>query len=206
MYHFEWEHAEKYQNDLLAVCYNLEKNNVTSGVAQSVKKRLYESNFDFFKFNNEAVRELLEWCRTCVFEGAKHANQGRWPAGARIGINVHESWCHITKSGGYHDMHMHPNSSWSGIYYIRSGESDLADKNGCNRWYSPYNPSAYMDVGTAWSAQTSSIDLPPADGQLIIFPSWLPHAALPYFGDIERVVVAFNCVFLDGSNTTTISV
>ena len=206
MYQAEWEHAEKYQTDLLNICYNLEKNQAVSNVAPAAKKRLFESNFDFFKFNNEAVRELLEWCRVTVFEAAKHANNGRWPAAARIGINVHESWCHVTRDGGYHDMHTHPNSSWSGIYYIRAGESDLATKNGCNRFYSPYNPPAYSDLGTKWSDLTASVDLPATDGQLILFPSWLPHAALPYYGSVERVVVAFNCVFIDGSNTTTISV
>jgi uncharacterized protein (TIGR02466 family) len=206
MYQAEWEDAAKYQEELLTVCYNLQKNQVTSGVAPGAKARLYESNFDFFKFNNDAVRSLLEWCRSTLFEAAKVANQGRWPGAARIGINIHESWCHITQNGGFHDMHTHPNSSWSGIYYIRAGESDLSTKNGCNRFYSPYNPPAYTDIGTRWSSETASIDLPAIDGQLVVFPSWLPHSALPYYGDIERVVIAFNSIFLDGSNSTTIHI
>ena len=29
-------------------------------------------------------------------------------------------------------------------------------------------------------------------GQLVVFPSWLPHQALPYDGAAERIVVSFN--------------
>ena len=29
-------------------------------------------------------------------------------------------------------------------------------------------------------------------GQLVIFPSWLMHEVLPYLGERERIVVAFN--------------
>jgi hypothetical protein len=205
MFQVEWEDADKHQEQLLTVCYNLEKSQAASGVAPGAKQKLFESNFDFFKFNNDSVRALLEWCRVTLFEAAKSANTGRWEPAARIGINLHESWCHITKNGGFHDIHTHPNSSWSGIYYIRAGESDLATKNGCNRFYSPWNP-AYSDIGTRWCSQVSSLDLVPADGRLLLFPSWLPHSALPYYGEIERVVVAFNSIFLDGSNSTTVHI
>jgi len=29
-------------------------------------------------------------------------------------------------------------------------------------------------------------------GQLVLFPSWLPHEVLPYHGKTDRIVVAFN--------------
>ena len=205
MYHFEWDQFADHQENLLDVCYNLQHSNNTSGVAVGAKRGLYESDFNFFRVAHESVTTLLEWCRASVFEAARHANDQRWPAGARIGIDVHESWCHITQRGGYHDMHNHPNSSWSGIFYVRAGESDLSTKNGCNRFYSPWTP-AYSDIGTHWYTQTASIDLPPKEGGLVVFPSWLQHSALPYAGDVERVVIAFNCKFLDGTNHTTIDI
>jgi uncharacterized protein (TIGR02466 family) len=198
MYQFEWDNFADHQQNLIDTCYNLQSNNSVSNVASSVKQGLYESNFDFFKSADASVQALLEWCRAAVFESATNANQQHWPQGARIGINVHESWCHITQSGGYHDTHMHPNSSWSGIFYVRAGESDVTVKNGCNRFYSPLIPG-YTDIGTRWCSQSSSFDMQPTDGQLIVFPSWILHSAMPYTGSTERIVVAFNCQFIDGN-------
>ena len=198
MFAFEpWEKAQQHHADLISICYQLREKNQTSGVATRAKN-LYESDFDFLKQDHPAVKDLLEHCRTSVFEAANHANRGRWEAGARIGVDVHESWCHITPRGGYHDAHTHPNSSWSGIYYIRAGECDLESKNGVNRFYAPWMPTAYSDIGTLWNSQMSSIDMPVEDGTMIVFPSWILHSGMPYQGDTERVIVAFNCKFIQG--------
>jgi uncharacterized protein (TIGR02466 family) len=197
MYLFTWEHHSQYQDQLLAVCEKHQSQARTSGVATSIKSGLYESDFDFLKDPDPAVSAFLDWGRAKVFEAAKDANADRWPAGARIGIDVHESWCHITKAGGYHDMHIHPNSSWSTIYYVSAGESDVPTRSGINRFYSPWSV-AYTDIGTRYSSETSSIDIPPSDGTLIVFPSWLSHAATPYQGNTPRVIIAFNCRFVDG--------
>lgn len=198
MYAFEpWEHAARHQQDLIDLCYELKQQQNTSNVAPRAKN-LYESDFDFFKQDHPAVKELLEYCRTSVFEAANQANRGRWEPGARIGVDIHESWCHITPSGGYHDVHTHPNSSWSGIYYVRAGACDLQSKNGVNRFYAPWMPTAYSDIGTLWNSQLSSIDMPVEDGTMVIFPSWILHSGLTYTGDVDRVIVAFNCKFIQG--------
>ena len=205
MFHFEWEDHAQNKANLLAYCYELQHKKSKSGVAESIKKGLYESDFDFFKGENESVSKLLEFCRYSMFEAASHANKGLWGAGARVGIDVHESWCHITKNGGYHDMHQHPNSAWSGIYYIEAGESDSDSRSGVNRFYSPFKPS-YSDIGTKWSSMSTSIDIIPVEGQLVVFPSWVDHSAMPYQGKTDRVVVAFNAKFIDGTNNTTINI
>ena len=197
MYLFQWEDHSKHQQNLLDACERHQATNRNSGVATTIKSGLYESDFDFLTDPDPAVAALLEWGRGCVFQAAKTANQDRWPAGARIGINVHESWCHITSTGGYHDMHIHPNSSWSAIYYVSIGESSVDTRSGINRFYSPWNV-AYSDIGMRYASETSSIDIPPTDGSLIVFPSWLPHAATTYAGTQPRVIVAFNCRFVDG--------
>ena len=37
-----------------------------------------------------------------------------------------------------------------------------------------------------------SRDVEPIPGQLVLFPSWLAHQALPYDGEKERVIISFN--------------
>lgn len=189
-YQFQWDDINTHLQDLIDVCRTEEVNKSTSNVATTIKHNLYESNFDFFKINHSAIQALASWCNKSVFEAASHANQGIWAAGENYGINIHESWCHITRNGGYHDMHRHPMSSWSGILYLDPGNTDLLSRNGVNRFYKPWE-TQYTDPGTAW-AKADSIDLAGAPGTLTIFPSWIPHSAMPYYGDKERVVVAFN--------------
>jgi uncharacterized protein (TIGR02466 family) len=197
MFLFNWDRHSEFQDQLTQVCYQHQARSSTSGVATTVKAGLYESDFDFLQDPDSSVQTFLEWARSSVFQAAKTVNQERWAAGTRIGIDIHESWCHITQQGGYHDMHIHPNSSWSAIYYVSIGESDAIKRSGVNRFYSPWNVS-YTDIGSRYVSETSSIDIPPSDGSMVVFPSWLSHAATPYQGNTPRVIIAFNCRFVDG--------
>jgi len=198
MFQFEWDQYATFKDQLIDLCYKLEAEGKTSNVATNIKNNLYESDFDLLARKETCIAELLEFSRKSVFNSATIANKGRWPAGARIGVEVHESWCHITRDGGYHDMHIHPNCSWSGIFYVKAGNSDLANRNGVNRFFAPYS-SAYSDVGTKYISDFTSFDLAPNDGELIIFPSFIPHSAMPYYGAEDRIVIAFNCRLLNGT-------
>ena len=191
MYDFQWAQHEKYKEQLKQVCRDLEAKNSQSNVAPGAKRGLYESGFDFVTIPDPAVEALSHWIKDCLFKSAANANREYWPAGANINIEIHESWCHITRDGGYHDMHTHPGSSWSAIYYLDTGDMDAASKNGLNRFFCPYN-NMYIDAGTAWTSRNSSIDITPQEGMLIVFPSFIPHNALTYRGKKERYVISVN--------------
>lgn len=191
-YDCQWHDHARYQDDLKAVCRDMEKENKRSRVSQDAKKNLYESSFDFVKQEHPAVKSWLSWAEVQVFEAVSHANKDYWKTQDQISISFHESWCHITRDGGYHDMHIHPNSSWSGIYYLDTGNMDNKSKNGINRFYSPML-SMYTDAGTMWNHTQNSIDIHAEPGMMIIFPSWIQHSALIYHGSKERFIISFNC-------------
>lgn len=191
MYDFQWAQHEKYKQQLKQVCQDLESKNSQSNVAPSAKRGLYESGFDFVTVPDPAVVALSHWIKDCLFKSAANANREYWPAGANINIEIHESWCHITRDGGYHDMHTHPGSSWSAIYYLDTGDMDAASKNGLNRFFCPYN-NMYIDAGTAWTSRNTSIDITAQEGMLIVFPSFIQHNALTYRGEKERYVISVN--------------
>lgn len=191
LYDFQWEDHARYQDRLKQICKEQEQKKDTSGIAPSAKRDLYESSFDFCKIQDPAVEALSHWIKDCMFRAAANANKGYWPAGMNVEIELHESWCHITRDGGYHDMHTHPMSSWSSIYYLDCADMDAGSKNGLNRFFCPYQ-NMYIDAGTAWTTANTSIDFKGEDGMLVIFPSWLPHNALTYRGQRERYVIAVN--------------
>jgi uncharacterized protein (TIGR02466 family) len=205
MYDFQWAQHQKYKQQLKQVCQDLESKNSQSNVAPSAKRGLYESGFDFVTTPDPAVEALSHWIKDCLFKSAANANREYWPAGANINIEIHESWCHITRDGGYHDMHTHPGSSWSAIYYLDTGDMDAASKNGLNRFFCPYN-NMYIDAGTAWTSRNTSIDITAQEGMLIVFPSFVQHNALTYRGEKERYVISVNSkVSLANLSTVTLT-
>lgn len=190
-YDFDWPDHTQHQQRLKQVCLELETANQRSNVAPGAKRGLYESSFNFLDHDDDAVHALAAWIKQSMFQAAANANREYWSAGMNIKIHIHESWCHITRDGGYHDMHTHPNSSWSAIYYLDTADMDNATKNGLNRFYNPFN-NMYLDAGTAWNTANNSIDIQAEAGQMIVFPSWIQHSALPYHGQHDRFVVAAN--------------
>ncbi|PTY37850.1 hypothetical protein BGP77_15365 [Saccharospirillum sp. MSK14-1] len=166
---------------------------IASQVAVSAKHALFESELDFLETDDADLQTLRQVLTDLVLECAASVNEPYWTEGAEPDAQIIESWYHLTGNGGYHDAHSHPNCSWCGIYCLDPGESDLQTRNGVNRFYDPrYNAAHYMDAGTAYLDGTGFWDVAPVAGQVVIFPSYLKHSALPYFGDKERVVLAFN--------------
>ena len=192
MYEFEWDQHAAHKDQLNRICHELEDKKYNSIVAPDAKRGLYESGFGFVTVDDPSVQAWREWVEGCFFKAAAAANKEYWPVGAGIDIDIHESWCHITRDGGYHDTHIHPNSSWSCIYYLDIGDSDVDSRNGINRFYNPtYN--MYLDAGTAWMSACNTVDVMPRAGMLFVFPSYIPHSALRYQGDKERVILSCNC-------------
>jgi len=191
MYVFVWDEHTAHQTELKQVCRDLEAKKYVSHVSNSVKQGLYESGFNFVNIPNASVSAWADWVKDSVLKAARHANAQEWPAGLTVSVDLHESWCHITRDGGYHDNHIHPNSSWSGIYYLDCGDMDIETKSGINRFYNPITPN-YSDAGTAWATSDNNVDINAISGMMIVFPSWIDHSALPYRGKNDRFILSFN--------------
>ncbi len=166
---------------------------VASEVADIAKHALYESQLDFLDTDDESVLLLKEAFQTILLMVAEEVNYGMWPENVNPQAKITESWFHVTENGGFHDVHSHPNCSWCGIYFVKTDGCEFSTRNGINRFYDPrINAEQYLDAGNLYINREGVWDIEPEDGQLVLFPSYLKHAALPYFGHSERVVIAFN--------------
>lgn len=176
-------------------CKEQQKNSIDSQVAPIAKHKLFESKLDFLDAELPEVMELKRIFEEQLADVVFSVNQDVWPKGIDVNAYIVESWYHITENGGYHDAHSHPNCSWCGIYYLEPGESALNQRNGINRFYDPrINAEHYADAGTAYLSHQGVWDFEPKEGQVILFPSYLKHAALTYFGSKDRIVIAFNAI------------
>lgn len=166
---------------------------VASEVAVGAKQHLFESELDFLDADDLDVQVLNQALSSLVLDIATYVNEGHWPEDASAEATITESWYHLTQTGGYHDAHSHPNCSWCGIYYLDAGEADFDRRSGVNRFYDPrVNADHFLDAGSLYLNGQGIYDIQPVAGQVVIFPSYLKHSALPYFGGKDRVVVAFN--------------
>ncbi|UZE96278.1 2OG-Fe(II) oxygenase family protein [Alkalimarinus alittae] len=197
MFVVELPEHEVLKEDLLAHAYQVRASAdcaIASQVAVSAKNNLFESRLNFLESDAQGVSELRSILEELVSAVAEQVNSGCLEEGQGLDATIVESWCHITENGGYHDAHSHPNCSWCGIYYLDAGDCELNSRSGVNRFYDPRNcANQYHDAGTQYLDATGVWDFVPKSGQVVVFPSYLTHSALPYFGEKDRVVIAFNC-------------
>ena len=191
-YIFENEKHEKYKEEVLDYLYDLKGTGDDSYAVAGAAKggSLFETYFKLFQTGSEkyeGIKQIHDFCHESVGEVVINKNEMVPPNSA---VLILDSWAHITNDGGFHDVHNHPNCSWCGIYCIEKGISTLKYQNGINRFHSPLN-SSMADAGNYY-LQAGAWDWEPKDGHLLVFPSYLMHSALPYSGDIDRIVISFN--------------
>jgi uncharacterized protein (TIGR02466 family) len=169
---------------------------VASGVAERMKsaRGLAEGSFDLLKEPHEGLRALSSFITGSLALAAGVANDCREAAGD-LAVTIVDSWYHITNDGGFHDAHFHHGCSWCGIYYLQIGDSGNSSgsgaPNGGSRFYCPLGSGGqYRDFGNRYLGGT--LDVPIEDGLLLLFPSYLLHSGLPYRGERDRIVIAFN--------------
>ncbi len=145
---------------------------------------------------------LLQFIAASLQATAEQANAGIWPAGRHnLQLELVGVWFQIQNGAAFHDIHTHGNCSWSGIYYVqidpagqRQGHPEFGVLNGATRFYSPMFPllgGAHIDMGNAF-LQQATLDLTPNEGDLVLFPAFLAHKAMPYAGERDRIIVSFN--------------
>lgn len=147
-------------------------------------------------------RPFVEFMVGCVQRTAAYANQQVW--GDRrlsLQLDIVGMWFQIGNGGAEHDVHTHGNCSWSGLYYVQVDPPEQrfhhplhGARNGVTRFYGDWFNrlgGAFADLGNAY-LQRCHCDVQPEEGLLVVFPSWLPHRAMAYSGERDRIVISFN--------------
>jgi len=100
-------------------------------------------------------------------------------------------WANINPPGGMNRAHQHPNSLWSGVYYIK------APKNSGHLKIDDPRSSAAMSrpkqkEGEKPARLFRETHYEPIAGRCIMFPSWLMHCVDPNNSNDIRISVSFN--------------
>jgi uncharacterized protein (TIGR02466 family) len=160
---------------------------------------LFESDFDLFSWRYDCIEKLRNLCWAFLGKILSEINQFSAEELSRLEIKSH-TWFHITRNSGRFGIHNHPMASWSGVYCVDDGAPDLKiNNNGALRIHNPMAAmNMFLDSGN-YRLQPPyaprALDLSLRPGDVVIFPSWLMHEVLPFYGKQERITVAFNCWF-----------
>jgi len=167
--------------------------------------------------NNLLTQQIMNWSK--VDEGVKKTNMNGWhspttmhqkeeytPLIKELYNMMHEvwkeewldrkpflgnMWANINPPGSMNRAHIHPNSLWSGVYYIKapqnSGQLKIEDPRSVALMSRPRQKDVPKPE-RLW--REHSYD--PKAGRLIMFPSWLNHCVDPNNSNDIRISVSFN--------------
>ena len=100
-------------------------------------------------------------------------------------------WANINPPGGYNKPHIHPNSLFSGVYYVKtppnSGRLICNDPRPGIQTCMPN-----IKKGQAPKHLWREVNLQPQENRAIMFNSWLWHTVEPNKSNEDRISVSFN--------------
>ena len=100
-------------------------------------------------------------------------------------------WANINPPGGYNKPHIHPNSLFSGVYYIKTPPNcGRLICNGPRPGIQTCMPN--RKKGTLPPELWREVHYEPVAGRCVMFPSWLWHEVKPNQSNEARISVSFN--------------
>ena len=106
-------------------------------------------------------------------------------------VKIGNMCANINPPGGYNKPHVHPNSLFSGVYYVKtppnSGQLVCSDPRPGIQTCMP-NRKKGEPPKHLWR----DLHLQPKENRAIVFPAWLWHSVQPNKSNENRISVSFN--------------
>jgi len=147
----------------------------------------WHSRPDFLHRSDPTVAALTSWITGALIRMIREtAGQDAFKGTLSI-----SAWATICRAGAYHAPHSHPDSAWSGVYYVDAG-TDSPDRplSGILEFLDPR--AGVEAVSAPGDPYGDPLRVRPQAGLLVLFPSWLYHWVHPYVGETPRIAVSFN--------------
>lgn len=154
---------------------------------KSLKETDHANNLseDRYVLENQALENLKVFLQNMINEYSKDV------CGVTDNFYITNSWSAKNSTGVDHPRHNHPNSIFSGVFYVQAEEftapltlhhkTPIFKKFELEYHYSTYNVFNSND----WT-------FPVKSGSLIIFPSWVEHSSSLNESDEDRIIIGFN--------------
>ena len=183
VFKYRFEKFKEFNNELTDYIYKLRsEDNV--GLTKSNRGGWHSKNFKLdnkdsiqFKFAVEIQKYILDVFRNYGWK----TEQNR--------IQIKEMWAIINKKDDFNVIHTHPNCYLSSAYYVKAPEN-------CGKFLIE-NPNQAKKHFYPQLANKTELNMPIAgldvnEGDLLLFPGYLPHKVAKNESDEDRIVVSFN--------------
>ena len=170
-----------------------ERQEIDSVIAEGMIQ--YEGNTaseNKFLFDSK-LPDLRSFCEEHISE---YVRQVIRPKNKSLEFYITQSWLNVTKQNEHHEIHNHPNSIISGVYYFTDNSKIIFN--------SPFTASGSRtisiesEINNSWNfANYNECIQTWEKGTLILFPSYLTHRVPKNTSFDVRVSISFN-VFVRG--------
>lgn len=181
-----WPNSEALNRELRALV--LEKERGSPGAAKS-NIGGWHSDEDLFQWGGPAIEELRQRvAEACQIITRKTCGEALKGLTAEIRL---DGWANVSRDRNYNGLHNHPHCTWSGVYYVSLGERDQSGPyNGVIEFPDPRLGVNWVSIpGQAFGTH---LQIVPQAGTMLMFPSWTHHWVHPFYGQGERISLAFN--------------
>ena len=109
-------------------------------------------------------------------------------------LEITACWATVNAPGRGHAAHAHPNSYFSGVYYVQTqAGADTINFHDPRSQVGVIRPP----VTELIAANADQALVRVSDGTLLLFPSWLQHSVDTNSSDRNRISISFNLMFSD---------
>lgn len=183
VFKFRFEKFRTFNEELSNYIYKLYEID-SKGVDRSNRGGWHSKTFELNDKNSIQLKFALELqkyiLKTFTNLGWKTENQN---------IRIREMWAIINKKDDFNVVHTHPNSLLSAAYYVKApnncGRFQIEDLNIVKRHASPL-------IANQNELNMNVAGLEVTEGDLLIFPGYLPHKVARNETDDDRIVISFN--------------
>ncbi len=148
----------------------------------------WQSELDFTEWPEPEIAELADSIRCGVLNMVGLLSEIRqFESTLRL-----VAWANVNRSGAFNQIHTHPGSQWSGVYYVSPGEfkDDDIKFAGQLQIHDPRERAEMvMHPGTPFG---NPFRIEPRPGMMVLFPAWLAHSVNVFYSQTTRISVSFN--------------
>lgn len=172
-------HKEDYLKTNCKLLELFDKEEFVDGVGMQHPKQSVDNHLE----NREEYRFLYDWFDECLEDMRTMFDLDTEK------LRVCLSWANTTNGPCEHRTHLHPNSWFSGIYYVSDSPAPT------------YFETPVMQQRHGILVQSKSMDTrvgktswqcPGTSGDLVLFPSWLEHFVMPDQNTSYRATISIN--------------
>tara|TARA_B100000242_G_C43004284_1_gene466616 strand:- start:586 stop:1194 length:609 start_codon:yes stop_codon:yes gene_type:complete len=183
IFHYELDNYKRHNEELSKYIYDLQKKD-PDGVTRSNQGGWHSKPFNLKDKENAPFKFFIDIQRYVADTFKEYG----WKYEPRK-VNLTEMWAIINKKNNFNLEHTHPNNYLSAAYYVKApdncGSFKVTNPNLISR-----ERITVSEKNTEFNQNIAQIK--PKEGDLLLFPAYLPHSVGMNLSEEDRIVISFN--------------